>query len=269
MDKYTRQIVTPEAGSHKGDNGRVLVIGGSKLFHAASFWAAGAASKIVDIVHFSSPALENNGLMRVRAKQKFWDGIVTSWEDVERYIQEDDCILIGPGMVRGGETAKLVDRLIGKYPEKRWVVDGGALQEVNVKLLNKNMIVTPNVRELSLLCEKTQHMGSLEELSRHLGGVTILAKGAADLVTDGVSTTSIPGGNPGMTKGGTGDVLAGIVAGLYAKSPAVVAAVTASRANKLAGETLAKRVGVFFGASDLLAEIPRALSTVALGMSVW
>ena len=54
--------------SHKGQNGRMLVIGGSKLFHSSIFWTADVASKIVDLVHFSSPVMENNDLMRKKAK---------------------------------------------------------------------------------------------------------------------------------------------------------------------------------------------------------
>ena len=104
IDKFVKQIVLPQANSHKGENGRVLVIGGSRLFHAASFWSACMASKIVDMVHFSSPMIENNELMRVRAKAKFWEGIVVPWEEVEHYIEEDDCVLIGPGMVKGNES---------------------------------------------------------------------------------------------------------------------------------------------------------------------
>jgi NAD(P)H-hydrate repair Nnr-like enzyme with NAD(P)H-hydrate dehydratase domain len=78
--------------SHKGENGRVLVIGGSKLFHAASFWSAAMASRLVDMVHFTSPVLENNDLMRKRAKDKFWDGIVVPHEEISHYIEEDDAI---------------------------------------------------------------------------------------------------------------------------------------------------------------------------------
>jgi len=250
MKNYFAEMVLPKSDSHKGENGRVLVIGGSKLFHAASFWSARMASKIVDMVHFSSPTMENNELMRVRAKEKFWDGIVVSWEDVAHYIEEDDCILIGPGMERGEETKRIVNKLLAKYPNKRWVVDGGALQEVEPKLLNKNMIVTPNKREQEILGQMIPP------------GVTVLAKGPVDMVTNGVERVEIAGGSAGMTKGGTGDVLSGLVAGLYAKSPALATCVVASSANKKAGEALEKRVGPFFSASDLIGEVQRQLRVI-------
>lgn len=243
IDKFVKQIVLPKRDSHKGENGRVLVIGGSRLFHAASFWSACMASKIVDMVHFSSPAMENNELMRVRAKDKFWEGIVVPWEDIHHYIEEDDSLLIGPGMERGEETKRIVNELLAKYPDKRWVVDGGALQEVEASLLNKNMIVTPNKREREILGERVP------------AGVTVLAKGPVD----SVNGVKIKGGPPGMTKGGTGDVLAGIVVGLYAKSPAMASCIVASAANKRAGEQLEKKLGPFFSASDLIPEVQRVL----------
>lgn len=247
IEKYISQIVQAKSDSHKGENGRVLVIGGSKLFHAAPFWSACMASKIVDMVHFSSPVLENNDLMRERAKEKFWAGIVVPWEEVEHYIEEDDCILIGPGMERGEETKTIVNKLLKEYPSKKWVVDGGALQEVDTTLINSNMIVTPNKREQEYLDGKS------------INGATMLAKGQVDVITSLTGIEEVSGGSPGMTKGGTGDVLAGIVAGLYAKSPSMASCVVASYANKQAGEQLEKSVGQFFSANDLIGEVQKQL----------
>lgn len=261
IDKYISQIVLPKADSRKGENGRVLVIGGSKLFHAASFWSASMAAKIVDMVHFSSPVLENNELMRVRAKDKFWDGIVVPWEEVDHYIDEDDCILIGPGMERGEATKQIVNTLLAKYPGKKWVVDGGALQEVDPKLLNQNMIVTPNYREKEILL----HHSTIKTLNQL--GATVLEKGMIDKISDGKESVEVTGGSAGMTKGGSGDVLAGLVAGLYAKSNAMAACVVASRVNKRAGEALDAKVGTFFSAYDLIGEAQKELGIILSGVS--
>jgi len=241
-------IDIPDPNSHKGENGRVLVIGGSKLFHAASCWSALMASKIVDMVHFSSPVFENNDLMRIKGKELFWEGIVVDWGDIDHYIEEDDCILIGPGMERGAETKRIVNELLIKHPGKRWVVDGGALQEVDPTLLNPNMIITPNIREQEMLFNKIPK------------GVTVLAKGVVDKVYDGEKSEFIEGGNAGMTKGGTGDVLAGLVAGLYAKSQAFASCVVASDVNKKAGDELMQRVGTFYSASDLIEQVQKVLA---------
>ena len=291
MRKFTEadlgNLWKPESPSHKGQNGRVLVIGGSKLFHASIFWAADVASRLVDLVHFTSPAMENNDLVRVKAKEKLWSGIVVPWEKVEEYVGEDDCVLIGPGMSRSeglmeGErpTGEVVNGLLAKFPDRRWVVDGGALQEGDPKWLNASYIITPHKGEWEGLIEKMQNekikmqndslksknYEDLEELadlvarvSRELRGVTILVKGVVDVVARGDETVVVEGGNEGMTKGGTGDVLAGLTAAFYAKNGGLLAAAAAAFVNKKAGESLYERVGPNFNAGDLVAEVPRVL----------
>lgn len=263
LSPYQSQIILPGADSRKGNNGRVLVIGGSTLFHAASFWSASMASRLVDMVHFTSPVMENNDLMRVRAKSKFWDGIVVPYEEIEHYIEEDDCILIGPGMERGDTTKQIVNNFLNKYPHKKWVIDGGALQEVNPILLKENMVITPNYKELKLLNTK------YEILNTKLP-CTILSKGPTDTITPsstdsrlyGYTDLHVPGGSPGLTKGGTGDVLSGLVAGLAAKSDSFATCVLASYAVKSASESLSTRVGPFFSPTNLIDEIPQTLITI-------
>ena len=262
LTSYLSQIAIPEKNSRKGENGRVLVIGGSTLFHAASFWSANMASRLVDMVHFTSPILENNDLMRVRAKAKFWDGIVVPYDEVDHYIEEDDAILIGPGMERGETTQKIVNALLAKYPNKKWIVDGGALQEINPTLLTPNMIITPNQKELSLLKNKIS--------TNNLLPCTVLAKGPTDTITPssmdsqlyGYTDIRILGGSPGLTKGGTGDVLAGLVLGLSAKSPAYPSCVVASYCLKSSSEELASSMGPFFSPTDLIKQIPITLNSL-------
>ena len=85
MDKYLKLLKLPEEYSHKGQNGRLLIIGGSHLFHSASLWALKVASRIVDLVHYSSVA-ENNKIVQ-KLKEEFRDGIVISRSEIESYIQ--------------------------------------------------------------------------------------------------------------------------------------------------------------------------------------
>jgi len=74
----------------------------------------------------------------------------------------------------------------------------------------------------------------------------------------------VEGGNQGMTKGGTGDVLAGLVAALYCKNEAFLAASAASFINKKAGEDLAEKMGIYFNASDLADQIPKTMERLLL-----
>jgi NAD(P)H-hydrate epimerase len=253
----------PQPDSHKGQNGKVLIIGGSELFHAASKWSLDIASKFVDMVFYASVP-SNNELIR-QAKGEFWNGLVIELEQVPAYIEEADCILIGPGMTRTPDVAELTNRLLKTYPDKKWVVDAGALQMVDPQLLNEHCIVTPHHRELVMVCEKLtdgKDLSSdldLKEIPAQLQGATIILKGHVDTVANSHQTISVAGGNAGMTKGGTGDVLAGLVAALYATNDAMTAAVVASYVNKKAGDELYKNVGPFFNASELVEAVPKVL----------
>ena len=228
-------------------------------------------SKIVDLVHFTSPAEENNELVRMKIKEGFWNGIVVPYKNIEEYITEDDCVLIGPGMPREDglmenekPTKEIVDDLLIRYQNNRWVVDGGALQEIDPKLLNNKTIITPHRREWEMLAgplpKNENEIGKkLVQFSNDHGGVTILLKGKRDYVCRESECFYIDGGNPGMTKGGTGDVLAGLVAALYCKNDALLTVKVASMVTKKAGERLAEKAGNYFNASDLVKIIPEVL----------
>src|ERR1700733_10117808 len=102
MDSFNPQdlkkLYVPPSDSHKGQNGKLLVVGGSTLFHAASLWALTIASRIVDMVFYSS--VEENNQIVHKLKSEFRNGIVVPRNEIENYAQEADTILIGPGMVR-------------------------------------------------------------------------------------------------------------------------------------------------------------------------
>jgi hydroxyethylthiazole kinase-like uncharacterized protein yjeF len=249
INQAFQELHIPSPDSHKGQNGKLLIIGGSELFHAASKWSLDIASKIVDMVFYSSVP-ENNELIK-EVKQNFWNGIVINRLDIDKYIDEADCILIGPGMDRSEETKKITNDLISKYKNKKWVIDAGALQMIDIDLLNKNHIITPHQKEMTLLKEKGLDINSFPG--------TILLKGEVDQIIRGDEQIEIKGGNPGMTKGGTGDVLAGLISALYCKNNAFNSCVVGSSINKKAGDKLFEKVGPYFNASGLVEIIPEIL----------
>lgn len=287
INSYLKQIQLPSPDSHKGQNGRLLIIGGSRLFHAASLWALEVASRIVDLVHYSS-VKENNKIVQ-RLKEEFRNGIVVSRSEIESYIEEDDCILIGPGMVReeraisnlksqvtniseiekikdeGEQTYYLTKFLLTKYPQKKWVIDAGALQMLEPDWIPPNAILTPHHKEFdNLVAKNSENTSESAKLFAKNHRCIILLKGKADLVVSSSKFIEIEGGNAGMTKGGTGDVLAGLAAALYCKNDAFTSAVVASYINKQAGGDLAKTMGLWFNASDLADQIPRTMKKLIL-----
>jgi len=250
MDLTT--LTVPIPGSHKGQNGRLLIIGGSELFHAAGLWALEVASRIVDLVHYSSIP-ENNASV----KKEFRNGIVVPRSDIKAYIEEDDAILIGPGMTRDHETEELTNTLFKKYPQKQWVIDAGSLQMMDVSLIPKNAILTPHHAEFA----RVFGSADISDVAKKYHCI-ILLKGERDIAASPTEMKVIEGGNEGMTKGGTGDVLAGLIAALACKNDPFLATIAGSFINKKAGDELYKTVGPFFNASDLAAQIPRTMKSL-------
>lgn len=260
IQTYLHKLQLPKKNSHKGENGRLLIIGGSELFHAASKWSLDIASRIVDIVLYSSVP-ENNELIH-EAKLKFWDGVVVPRGDVEKYVDEVDCILIGPGMMRTEETAQITNTLLKTHGRKKWVIDAGALQMIDASLLQETMIITPHAQEFERVFGVVPDEKSIAEASVEHHDVTIALKGMEDIVTNGKVLEHIDGGNEGMTKGGTGDVLAGLIAALYCSNDALTSTVVGCYLNKQAGDSLYKRVGPFFNASDLVKQLPKTMKSI-------
>lgn len=256
-----KKLFVPSASSHKGENGKVMIIGGSQLFHAASLWPLEVASRIVDMVFYSSVP-ENNALIE-KIKGEWMSGIVVPRSRINDYITEADSVLIGPGLPReegvekgDDDTKKLTENLLKKYPEKRWVIDGGSLQTMDPSFIPHHAILTPHHGEFERLFGVKGTLETVQEMAEKYHCVIVL-KGEEDIVASPDACTVVKGGNAGMTKGGTGDVLAGLVAALYAQNDdSFLVACAGSYINKQAGENLAKKVGVYFNANDLVGEIP-------------
>ncbi len=285
MEKFNildlKKLYVSSKDSHKGQNGKLLLIGGSRLFHAASLWSLQVASRIVDMVFYASVP-ENNAIVQ-STKEEFRNGIVIPRSKIDSYIEEADCILIGPGLPRkegqeeGEEdTKELTENLLKKYPNKKWVIDGGSLQVIDLSFIPSNAILTPHFKELEKLFSDVipnsfrdpVHEGSemLKQVQHDIVGkmakkysCVILLKGETDVVCSQEYCVRVSGGNAGMTKGGTGDVLSGLVAALNCKNDPFLAAAAGSFINKKAGESLYQKVGLYFNASDLADEIPKVM----------
>lgn len=288
-----KSLYTPPADSHKGASGKLTIIGGSHLFHGASLWALKVASRIVDMVFYSSIS-ENNEIAQ-KLKSDLYDFILVARDNMDEYIEQSDVVLIGPGLAREEgrskdeeSTRELTKRLLEKFSHKKWVIDAGSLQTMDAEWLKKldgNVIVTPHQQEFESLFSNVilegasatdripsgDPIASLQDdivgkLARE-NNCVILLKGEVDTVCSPEECVQIAGGNPGMTKGGSGDVLAGLVAALACKNDLFLAAKAGSYINKKAGESLESRVGSYFNASDLCDEIPKAMKEL-LGSSL-
>jgi NAD(P)H-hydrate epimerase len=263
ISPYLKAIKQPDSLSHKGQNGKVLIVGGSSLFHAAVLWSAEAAAHIVDMVHVASTD-ENNEIIK-QIKVKWYGGMVVPQKDIVHYAEEDNVILVGNGMMRvGGEgeyTKKVVKDLISHFPDKQFVFDAGALQMMDpgwLKELHKQAVITPHQKEFQTLFGTDLHELTPEDIEVLVAqkakeyNCIILLKAIDDIVSNGAQTVRIAGGNAGLTKGGTGDILAGLVAGMSTTSDPFASSIVSSYLLKKTAEEIAQTRGLWYTAQDIL-----------------
>lgn len=264
-------IILPhrKAGSHKGDNGRCLIIGGSEKYVGAPFLAGIAALRSgCDYVTIASPEKVawtinpmSPDLITYKVKGKSF-----KLKDVDELIilaKKFDVVVIGNGC---GDDSDMFIRKFIEMRKTHMVIDADAIRSVDLSLI-KNSIITPHSAELELLASKnsinlSDRKQILESLQKRIGSNVILSKGQRDIIV-GKKTYYNNTGNSAMTKAGTGDVLAGLCAGLYSQGlTATDAACSAAYINGLAGEILYKVQGNGLLASELADTIPDAIRKI-------
>jgi len=278
-----KTLYRPQDKSKKEQNGQITIIGGSDLFHGAPLLAIQTASRIVDMVFFASPEPSLEKIARFKSELSSF--IYVPFDEVGEYIKKSDAVLIGPGMKRfhqekdrrkisskydeaGTRTKFLTEKLLRQYSQKQWIIDAGALQVVNPALIPLHAIITPNQKEFTLLFGQDpikQDESSLIQTVSHLALIhhcVIVYKAATAYVSDGKTTYLIKNGNPGLTKGGTGDILAALTTALVAKNPPLLSAAAASYIVKAAADDLYRKVGTFYNSDDLASHIPATLHSL-------
>ncbi len=254
--------------SHKGDNGEVLVVGGGPYTGAPALAARAALRAGADLVRVACPdhvAREIQGYGPDLIVRPF-AGEHLAPPHVERILDlaaGHDTVVFGPGLGNDESTLDAVGEFLAGY-DGRAVVDADALQVVPEVDTDAELICTPHQGELRKMGGTTaddwrDRADRVREFAAEVGH-TLLVKGAYDVVSDGEETRVGRTGNPGMTVGGTGDVLAGVAGALAAQieSP-LQAASLAAYANGLAGDDAAESYGDGLAASDLPDRIPQAL----------
>jgi NAD(P)H-hydrate epimerase len=270
-----QQLWQPSVSAGKFEGGQVTIIGGSKLFHGSPILSLKAASRIVDMVYFSS--FEDDREVANQIKASLSGFIWVPRQDLDRYIAKSDAALIGPGMMRygregahrgliydneGKKTQALTEKLLKMFPKKPWVVDGGSLQVIKPEVLPENALITPNRREFGLLFGDEPDYDDPQKTSVLVSRVaakyklTIVTKGPVSVISDGKTTYLVQGGNAGLIKGGTGDVIAGLAVAFLAKNPAILAATAAVYLVKRAAEDLAGSRALMYNADDLADQLP-------------
>jgi len=200
----------PKSSSHKGQNGVVLIIGGGKTYHGAPILAALAAMRFCDLAYFYSEKENSAALKGMKAATP--NVICVPRGKFSFAFSHADCVLVGNGMEVGATTRAIVSSVLKSG--KKCVLDAAALRSLDPKLLHPKAILTPHALEFKAAFGTPASKNAAEEMSKKYG-CTILLKGKKDVLASSGKAIGISGGNPGMTKGGTGDVLAGLLAAIY------------------------------------------------------
>ena len=260
-----KDIVIPKrkAASHKGDNGKVLVIGGSKDYAGAVALAGLAALRSgVDWVTIAAPekvgwAINSLSPDLVVKKYKGDDFCASRAKDILNFEKGFDAVLIGNGI--GMHARSFVKKYV-KETKKPIVIDADALKHVRLQDV-KNAILTPHKGEFDILLKNSKLNKS--NYKKFLKNNIILLKGRIDEIISKNKTYYNKTGNAGMTKAGTGDVLAGLCVGYLGQGLSLLqSAVNAAYFNGLAGGILLKKKkGFTYLASDLVEEIRRIRKT--------
>lgn len=261
--------------SHKGQNGTVIVVGGSKEYSGAPAFAALSALRAgVDISVVACPESVTSPI-RSYSPDLIVQGLSNDYiqfDDTSKILklsQTSDAMVIGCGIGREDETGLVLDEMLEKI-QIPLVIDADALKIIDnnsIKNSKNEIVLTPHRAEFKAFFDNEipdNLDGQIETVMDACQeyGCTILLKGKVDIISDGKNIKLNSTGNPGMTVGGTGDLLAGIVGGLIAQGhDAFESAYLGAYINGAAGDLAAEDYGDSFLASDILRYIPAVLKS--------
>ncbi|MDE0191260.1 MAG: NAD(P)H-hydrate dehydratase [Gammaproteobacteria bacterium] len=218
-------------GAHKGDFGRLLIVGGESDMGGAVLLAGEAALRTGAGLVTIATRTENRAAILARRPELMVRG-VEGPKDIADLVERASAIAVGPGLGRDDWGAGLLKAVVGTG--KPLVVDADGLNIVADRGIGlpSGTIVTPHPGEAGrLLGETTAWIQSNRPeaaarlSSKTLSGVTAVLKGAGTLIAaEGTVASVCLGGNPGMATAGSGDVLTGVVGALLARGMAPLAA---------------------------------------------
>ena len=263
--------------SHKGQFGRLLIIGGSELFSGAPSLAALAAYRTgTDLVFVAAPertaqsisAMSPNLITIKLPGDSFAPTHIRLLRD---QIVNASAVVLGPGLGLSSKTITAIRRIIPiiRHYRKPLLLDADGLKALGVikkRIFDRTDVLTPHPGEFQVVSHKTPSKDTDVRSSEVKAfaesvGATVLLKGHTDVISDGERLKLNNTGNPGMTVGGTGDVLSGIVAGLMAQGiESFRAAVAGAFVCGAAGDFAEEHYGHHLVPTDLLEHIPKVMN---------
>ena len=254
-------LIPRHANSFKGNYGKLGIIAGSKGFTGAACLAAESALRSgAGLITLAVPE-SLNPIFEVKLTEQMTapmpeDGFghLVSSSELVNFLEQKDAILVGPGLSMKADGERLICDILENYHGK-CVADADALNFISEmndfpSNINCELILTPHIGEAARLLGITTQdvlndsMECAKKIAQKYHAVVVLKK-AVSIISDpkGNIVFNTTGTN-GMATGGSGDVLAGIIASLAAQGcPAFSAAIAGAYINGLAGELAAQKLG--------------------------
>lgn len=259
---YPRPCVT----SHKGQNGRVLVVAGGPYTGAPALVGLAALRTGADLVFIATPdtcwpivaSFSPNLIVSPLPGSLLSSSHIPQIKDL---LPRVDTVVIGPGLGQGKDTVDAIPPLVDLCvsQEKSLVIDADAISSLEKMHNLHNIVVTPHQNEFKKLTRKNPDRKQVQVWAKNLG-VTFLVKGHVDLITDGTHVKLNQVHNVAMTVGGTGDVLSGIIGALLGKKiPPFHAACIGAFLNGMAGNMAYDTLSYGLVATDIIDRIPLVL----------
>jgi NAD(P)H-hydrate epimerase len=224
------------AASHKGSYGHLAILAGSLGYHGAAVLAARGAQRAQPglITLYTMEAVYHACAAQLQAV------MVSPWVPAGKLPTTPSAVLIGPGLAAAGmgDQMKLVARNLWRESAMPLVVDASALDWLPLDPAGRSAlrVITPHPGEAARLLRcstpqiQTNRFHAVREISKRLGNCWVVLKGHQTVI--GRSTGPVfvnPSGNPHLAQGGSGDVLAGYLAGLLAQPALQADVLTALR----------------------------------------
>lgn len=256
--------------AHKGDHGRVLVVGGGPFTGAPHYSGLAAYRAGADLVTLWTPARAARVIETWGPDLLIHDGpgdhlVPEHLASIRVALERADALVIGPGVGVEHGTRSLIAAVLDDAARRNIpvVVDADGLDAVTPAWLARHgarTVLTPHGQEFrDLSGARTDAEAAVVRYAKK-HRVTVLRKGAVDVVTDGDRTRRCRRGHPGMAVGGTGDVLAGVTGALLARGAGPLeAACAAAYLVGVAGEHAAQVWAHGLTASDVIAALPVAM----------
>ena len=258
--------------SHKGMWGSLLVVGGSETYSGApTLTSLAAYSMGLDLVYTAVPetaavAVASASPSMITVKLRGERLTPNNLKQLEAPLEKVSAVAIGPGLGLAPDTVEAVRELVEMVNQRgvSMVLDADGLKAYaeNPIKLKVPVVFTPHSREFIVLtgsAAKGTHLekGHVVQAEAKRCGAVVLLKGSVDIISNGTYTRYNWTGNPGMTVGGTGDVLTGIVGAYLAqKADPFYAAGAAAYINGRAGDMVVEEKGYHLLPEDLIKKIP-------------